>query len=357
MSSLESKVGSVLRTAKARGKVISSKLMNIGAAPWPQNALVTMEVCGYCNMRCPMCSHPNLSRPKGFMEWELFAKVVNDAAENGDRIVTLHFFGEPLMWPHIVEGVKLLSSKNLFPCISTNGILFKPELARQLQDAGLKEIMVTIDTLIPEAYRQIRVGGDFETVKRSIHEALDAAPNLLISAQFMPTKYNRGETEEDFYREFGRHPNFKLESWFTVRMNNTCEYIGQGVSYNPAEIDKRLCDKLFSKVHVLWDGTTVLCCLDPEGTLVTGNMNNNTLAYSWLGPKAMEIRRKILKGQWQELTACRTCSADHIVKKFENWHLTNPPAILPKGLRKQLDWLERLEAFDEKTRKWTLRKI
>lgn len=287
------------------------------------------------------------------MEWNLFEKIVDDAVENGHDIASLHFFGEPLLWPHIVKGTALLAENGLFPRISTNGMRLTGEFARQLQDAGLKEIMVTIDTLMPEAYPKIRTGGNLTVVKQNIHDALDAAPSLLLSAQLMPTKYNPDETEQDFYREFGSRPNFKVEPWFVIRMNDSID-ISQGLFHQPDEVDKRLCNKILDRVDVLWDGTTVLCCLDAEGTLVTGNLNDNTIFYSWLGPKAMALRRKILRGKWMELSACKQCAADHIAtgKTDSRWRLTTPPGPLPPRLRMMLKEIESLKTFDEKTGEW-----
>jgi len=354
-------IGAGLGRLKSRARAAWSRLT--GAPPWPRTATLAIEVSGYCNLRCPMCSYPNMKRPKGFMEWELFEKIVNDAAENGHDIASLHFFGEPLLWPNLVKGVALLSKHGFFPRISTNGMLLTGELARKLHNAGQREIMVTIDTIMPEVYPKVRTGGNLAVVKQNIHDALDAAPNLLLSAQLMPTKYNQEETEEDFYREFGRRPNFRVEPWFVIRMNSSHD-LSQGFSYQPNEVDKRLCNKPFDRVDVLWDGTTVLCCLDVEGELVTGNLNENNIAYSWLGPKAMALRKKILKGEWAELSACKKCAADHIVMgdnflpldQKNRWRLTSPPAPLPLKYRRMLEEIERLGTFNEKTGKWIRRK-
>jgi MoaA/NifB/PqqE/SkfB family radical SAM enzyme len=295
-----------------------------------------------------------MKRPKGFMEWELFKKIVHDASINNHSIASLHFFGEPLLWPHIVDGVALLARNRMFPRISTNGMLLTGSLARKLQDAGAKEIMVTIDTLRPEVYPKIRNGGDLSVVTKNIRDALAAAPDLTLCAQLMPSKYNKDETAEDFYKEFGSYSNFRVEPWFVIRMNKSAS-ITDSYVHRPDEVDKRLCDKLFDRVDVLWDGTTVLCCLDAEGELVTGNMKENSISYSWLGPRAMELRKKILKGSWMELDACKQCAADHILMANESWRLTDPLKELPKDIEKLLDEIAMLDAYDATTDRWKRR--
>jgi pyruvate-formate lyase-activating enzyme len=321
---------------------------------WPEKATLAMEVCGVCNLRCPMCSYPHLKRKKGMMAWDLFQKIVDDVVTNGHDIGSLHFFGEPLMWPHLVDGVALLSDNGIFPRLSTNGMLLTGDMARRLQDAGLKEVMVTIDTLRPEAYKVIRAGGDFETVRKNIHDAIAAAPKMLIRPQMMPTKHNPGETEDDFYNEFGKHPNIIVQPWFIHRMIEA-ENLTEDLFHAANEVDKRLCDKPFERVDVLWDGTTVLCCMDAEGTLVTGDLNVNSVAYSWNGPKAVRLRRMILSGEWRKLSACRECMADHVVTDIapNSWRITNPLQPLPQSRQSQLDIIETLGEYEVTTERWS----
>ena len=337
-----------------RDKIKYSLSLFTGRPLWSGKASLAIEVSGVCNLRCPMCSYRNSSRKKGFMEWRLFEKIVQDAKKNGHTIASLHFFGEPLMWPHIIDGVALLSSKGFFPRISTNGMLLTGEMARKLQNAGLKEILVTIDTLILEVYQKIREGGSFEVVKKNIHDAIKVAPNILISAQFMPTKYNQNESEETFYKEFGRHTNFQVRKKVAIRMNNS-KNITTELSHRPDEVDKRLCNMPFFRVDILWDGTTVLCCMDYEGKLVTGNMKENTISYSWIGPKVMMLRKKILKGEWNHLVTCRQCMADHVKIEYDAWRLTDPLTKLPLNYRKILNDIETLGYFDEKLDKCVTR--
>jgi MoaA/NifB/PqqE/SkfB family radical SAM enzyme len=289
------------------------------------------------------------------MEWGLFEKIVQDAENNGHSIGSLHFFGEPLMWPHIIDGVTLLSSNGFFPRISTNGMLLTTEMMEKLAKAGLKEILITIDTLKPEVYKTIREGGNFELVRRNIKNAIKIAPNVSIFAQLMPTIYNRNENDKDFYMEFGTHNNFKVHKKTAIRMNNS-KNISAELYHKPNEVDKRLCGMPFNRVDILWDGTTVLCCLDYEGKLVTGNMKDNDITYSWIGPKIMELRKKILKGEWDQLSTCKQCMADHIRIDYSDWQLTKPLRRLPVNYRKILSDIEKLRFFDLERGKWVIGK-
>jgi len=264
-------------------------------------------------MKCPMCAYPFMNRPKGMMSLPLFKKIVDDAAINSHEIKWLNLFGEPLLWPYLVDGFAYLTSKGLNAKISTNGMLLTPDLAARLSKAGLREALVAIDTLRPDAYARLRIGGNLETIKKNIHEVLAAVPNLIISAQFMPSKYNVGESGAAFLQEFGNRPNFRIENWFVVRMSPLAENVSRTLSHGPNQVDKRKCNKLYEGVCVLWDGRTSLCCLDYDGDMITGDLNKNSIESSYMGPAAEEFRRRIVRGEWGNLPACARCLADHII--------------------------------------------
>lgn len=314
------------------------------------SAHLLVEVSGVCNMRCPMCCYPYIRRSKGFMDFALWQKIVDDAAANGHQIEWLHSFGEPLLWPHLVEGIAYLTSKGLAANISTNGKALTGELAARLAAAGQKQIMVALDTLQPAAYAQLRSGADLALIKRNMHEALQAAPALKIVAQFMYSRYNQDERVDDFYREFGRPANFEVMNWLVIRMTPEAANVSRNLFHSPDQIDKRLCNKLFEHVVVLWDGRTCLCCLDGEGEMITGDLNKNSIAYSFTGPRAMEFRRRILRGEWQSLPLCKRCLADHLVFQFQGvldgcW-ISDPPQPLPALQAELLTVIEEGLALD-----------
>jgi sulfatase maturation enzyme AslB (radical SAM superfamily) len=250
-----------------------------------------------------------MRRPKGFIELSLFKKIINDVKTNGHKIDCLHHFGEPLLYPHLIEAIQYMTDNGIHTeiPISTNGLLLTPQLADQLYKAGLRSILVAIDTLIPEAYRQLR-GGNVEVIKKNMHDVVNNT-GLVVHAQLMPSKYNIGENEASFYNEFGRR-NFQVLPWFVIRMDGA-DNASTNLSHKPSEVNKTKCDKLYERVVIMWNGITALCCLDMNGELETGNLNLNTINESFSGTKANSLRHKIRSNDLPDL--CRRCYADHII--------------------------------------------
>src|SRR5438552_18815478 len=92
-----------------------------------------IDIVGTCNLKCPSCPVGNFSnsdfaeakRATGFMEFELFEKIVakaqQDCTVRGEPIlVHLYNWGEALIHPRIVDFVSLLSQERMPFHISTN---------------------------------------------------------------------------------------------------------------------------------------------------------------------------------------------------------------------------------------------
>ncbi len=138
-----------------------------------------------CNLRCAYChregevKRANVSAEK--MTVEEIVRIAKIAISLGITRVKLTG-GEPLMREDIckvikgiavVPGVRDLS-------MTTNGLLLKP-LAKDLHDAGLKRVNISLASLNAETYRKL-TGGKLENALKGIDAAIEAG--------FCPVKLN-----------------------------------------------------------------------------------------------------------------------------------------------------------------------
>ena len=98
-------------------------------------------------------------------------EVIGIAVETGITEVRLTG-GEPLLRPDIVEIVRQINTLPNPPAISmtTNGIALA-KIAQELVDAGLERINVSLDTLIPERFKEITKRDRFHEVMQGLAEA------------------------------------------------------------------------------------------------------------------------------------------------------------------------------------------
>lgn len=133
-----------------------------------------ISVTDRCNLRCKYCM-PECGIAKQehdhILRFEEIEAIVREAARLGVRKLRITG-GEPL----VRRGVTgLCRSLSAIPgieemTITTNGILLE-EMARELKEAGVNRVNISLDTLDPDKFREITRGGDLGQVLRGIKAA------------------------------------------------------------------------------------------------------------------------------------------------------------------------------------------
>lgn len=185
-------------TLLARLRVANLKLLPGHLLVGPQ--WIVLGVNNACNLHCLMCDvglgrdetnfGRNLtgSRPLD-MPWDLYEKVVEEAAGSRPRPRLGFAFTEPLLWKPLPEAVALARSKGLSSAVTTNGWRL-PELAAPLAEAGLDDLYVSLDGP-PDAHDRIRGrDGSFERAFRGIEALLARSPRPAVSVFCVVTPWN-----------------------------------------------------------------------------------------------------------------------------------------------------------------------
>ncbi len=137
-----------------------------------------LSVTDRCNLRCVYCMPESGIRILPHQEILTFDEIegILDAVAGplglrGIRVTG----GEPLVRGGIADLVRRLARLPGVDDLSmTTNALLLPRMARELREAGLLRVNVSLDTLRPERYRRICRGGDPEQVFAGI-EAAEAA--------------------------------------------------------------------------------------------------------------------------------------------------------------------------------------
>jgi GTP 3',8-cyclase len=137
-----------------------------------------ISVTPNCNLQCIYCNSDMPEAAKTISKRYLTASeigLVTAAMANlGIKKVRITG-GEPLMRPDLAEIISNVVKVNGISDISmtTNGIGLA-ETAKNLKDAGLKRVNVSIDSLDNDKYAYITGGGDLAQVLKGIKSAVDA---------------------------------------------------------------------------------------------------------------------------------------------------------------------------------------
>lgn len=154
---------------------------NIGESvhrPAPEKAeirLVAWEITRNCNLNCIHC---RASATQGPYEGELSTgacmRLLDQIADTGNPIVILTG-GEPLMRRDIFDIAAYGTQKGLRMVMAPNGTLITESTARQMADAGVQRISVSLDGPSADFHDRMRmVPGAFDGAIRGIRFAREA---------------------------------------------------------------------------------------------------------------------------------------------------------------------------------------
>ncbi|MBV1758952.1 MAG: radical SAM protein, partial [Dethiosulfatibacter sp.] len=128
-----------------------------------------VEPTSTCNLNCVTCIRSNWHEESGFMDMTVFHTLI-EQVRDFKTIGSVMFsgFGEPLSHPHILDMIKAFSDLGLNTEVTTNGTLLDDDMVDGLFDAGLNDLWVSIDSVTPNKFNEIREGGDFDQVYQNL---------------------------------------------------------------------------------------------------------------------------------------------------------------------------------------------
>lgn len=276
-----------------------------GDSKFPQ--MILIDNISYCNLRCSMCPHKTMTRPKGKMDWVLYQKIIDEiAVNNPDARVWVTFFGEGLMLPDLAPRVRYAKEQGLKDVVlNSNGTLLNAQTALELIESGLDILYVGIDAYRRETYEKIRVGGNLDQVIEGVlhyQQALEThgRESQKIIVQFVEMDENRAEME-DFIR-------FWTERSISVKLRPKVSWAGKVEAGNLQETLERLpCVWAMNTISIADDGLVCLCAVDLECRVTMGDIRQRSIAEIWNGP-LRQFREKHRQNQWDGLPEmCFNC--------------------------------------------------
>ena len=166
-----------------------------------------VEPTSVCNLRCVMCFQIDKSFTKkpymGFMDFNLFKKIIDEAANNGTSAITLASRGEPLLHPKISEMIKYVSKKESFIDIklNTNATRLNEKLCHEILKSNINMVVVSIDSHVKKQYEEIRKGGKFDEVLKNIKLLVDTRKkfykNSKLEIRVSGVKFKEDQNEND----------------------------------------------------------------------------------------------------------------------------------------------------------------
>jgi sulfatase maturation enzyme AslB (radical SAM superfamily) len=274
-------------------------------------AVVLIDNCNACNLRCSMCDHPSMTKHRKvqIMDMGLYRKLIDEvAAENPSARVWPIFFGDPFMCRDMPERIRYAKEKGLTDVVlNSNGMLMKPEKARAAIEAGLDAMYVGIDAARADTYEKVRVGGKYETAVANVLAYRDilkeiGRPDQKLFVQFVVSDVNEDQVEEfkAFWTSHGVNVKIRPKvSWAGLVSADNLQ--------DNDQVGRRPCYWLMRTINICADGRAALCSVDVHCRVPCGDANTHTIKELWAGLLA-DYRRMHKEGRFGELPEmCAKC--------------------------------------------------
>lgn len=276
-----------------------------------------IETTRLCNARCPFCPSDVWDKSTPFMSDELFKKIADEIIEHRDwvKFVDLQRAGEPLLDKKIYERVAYMKENGIkFVAITTNASGLTERNARKLLDAGIDEVMLSIDSVEKESYERLRFGLKYEQVIANIRGFFklrdELKPDCIIRV--------RGVSFHDTSKEEDRREIAGWEAfWDDLRKPHDRIYMKRAHTWGNQRVVEghspeydwvfHPCVIPFSTMHISAMGIVALCPQDYDAVHNFGDLNTQSLVEVWRGQKMAEMRRLHLTGERNQVAFCQGC--------------------------------------------------
>jgi len=150
-------------------KYYFERVEDTGLSPVAQQPPVCLylEVTNRCNLFCQTCPRTFASVEKpADLTFERFQFLVDQIGDL--QIAVLHGIGEPMINRHLPKMIRYLKQRGTRVLFNSNGTLLNERLGRELIDAELDEIRVSLDAADAETFARVRGLPKFDLILKNL---------------------------------------------------------------------------------------------------------------------------------------------------------------------------------------------
>lgn len=304
-----------------------------------------IEVTTLCNLFCAECSRTIGLNEGTWKDRHLSLGKFNQLIENSPpaEILVLQGVGEPTLNPELLEITAAAKASGRFKYITlnSNAVTRTPDYFRQLREAGLDYVCVSVDSFNPEIAERCRSGTRVPKLKRMLRDIYREYGHIVISMvaskmnmfdlpatlaelnamgeELFPAKRFTVEIQPviDYKDETSNQPHTMLNARELAILRDMLKAVGEAlprliVTLNTATIEQRKtgtrCGRPFFSPFITVDGFMTPCCtsFDPA-TYQHTNILFTPMAEAWKSDAVKSwLARYFMEGD----EICKGCCFD-----------------------------------------------
>lgn len=241
-----------------------------------------IETTAACNLACSYCPR---ERRGNHMDYALFQALVDEITQHGPRSVSLHLFGEPLLYPRCCDAIRYLKDRAHTVLLTTNGT----QLNRLVDEVIGANPDLVLWSWRPEA------------------KFTDATKAKLRKWGKFRVRFIAEVTPKEAYDEWKDWPNVEGRNLHSYGGNIDLGRFSSPFSSAASPATPLwACYHLFLAPAIGWNGNHLLCCADPHQSEVLGTFPQMSVAEAWRSEKLQAIRAAHMKKQFSGI--CKNCT-------------------------------------------------
>jgi MoaA/NifB/PqqE/SkfB family radical SAM enzyme len=261
-----------------------------------------LEVTNRCNLACPMCLRDKVDFVQADMDIRLIHRLLDD--ENLPDALWPYGYGEPMIYPRLIETIRCAKRKNLTVSLSTNGTLLTEKAGRELIDSGLDYLIVAFDGATPETYRKYRRGADFQRVKENVERflGLKLARRSRLHLTLQMILLSETANEVSAFRRLWTRRGVDC-----VRIREDLLKARKPATQPNERASHRRCFFLWRGPLFVQAGGGMIPCPYYHGSKPFGDLNAQTVSEAWNSTQMQDLRRAHVTGDLSNYPVCAGC--------------------------------------------------
>ena len=298
----------------------------------PLDTPFSIHICPstWCNFKCVYCkqgvltenNEPTLEFDRKFMDMELFKLIIEQIKEFPHKLKLLNFawLGEPLLHPRIAEMVRIAKEAEIAERVEivSNGSLLTHELSRNLVDAGLDRIRISLQGLSEKDYLEmsrykIKMEEYIENIKYLHDYVQNSSGETKVYIKIMDAMIKEKKDEEKFQLLFTDICDaMNIETLVPLVQDSDITDLKKEFEYgywgNVVE-EVQICPQPFYLLIITPEGIVLPCCEADGCKLNVGKISQeNNLLNIWTGKDIHYLRKIMIEKKRYQHPICSKCN-------------------------------------------------
>lgn len=285
---------------------------------------LNVDVTEFCNLACIHCPYEVTMRPKGKnraqLDEALHRKLVEETAREGRgqcRFVRYTGEGEPLLHPRLAAMMADMRQRTgVQVALTTNGLLLDEMQIRDILDAEINVVDISLDAQEPNTYAKIRVKGDLRVAHENVHrliaqvKARGGKTKVMVSFVQQPLNQAEAQPFKEYWEKAGA-------DFVVLRTMHSCaghiSEIKQAM-WAQAPTPRKPCLYPWERLALKPDGSVCYCPADWYHSSAVGHFATQSVAEIWQGEAMQKVRQAHVSGDFSQHGFCGQCPDWMVIK-------------------------------------------